>query len=55
MDRDQQDYGRTRENIASIEPTGNGWMMQETPRAYTRPGYSENDLREDPRLEGKMT
>jgi hypothetical protein len=39
MDCDQQGYGRTRENIASTGPTGNGWMMQETKRTYSRPVY----------------
>jgi hypothetical protein len=29
-------------------------MMKETLRKYTKPTYTKNDLREDPRLEGKM-
>jgi hypothetical protein len=52
MDCDQQDYGRTRENRASPEPTGNGWMMQETPKTYNMPAYSKKDLRGDSRLDG---
>jgi len=31
-----------------------GWMMQGTPRKYTKPTYTKNGLREDPRLDGKM-
>jgi len=31
-----------------------GWMMQGTPRKYTEPTYTKNDLRGDPRLDGKM-
>jgi hypothetical protein len=31
----------------------NGWMMQETPRKYTNPTYTKNNLRGDPRLDGK--
>ena len=27
------------EKIFSTEPTGKGWMMQETPRTHTRPAY----------------
>jgi hypothetical protein len=28
-------------------------MMQETPRKYAKPTYTKNDLRGDPRLDGK--
>jgi hypothetical protein len=28
--------------------------MQETPRKYAKSTYSKNDLRGDPRLDGKM-
>jgi hypothetical protein len=29
-------------------------MMQETPRKCTKPTYTKNDLRGDPKLDGKM-
>jgi hypothetical protein len=29
-------------------------MMQETPRKYTKPTYTINDLKRDPRLGGKV-
>jgi len=29
-------------------------MMQETPRRYAKPTYTKNELRGDPRLDGKM-
>jgi hypothetical protein len=29
-------------------------MMQETPRNCTKPTYTKNDLREDPKPDGKM-
>jgi hypothetical protein len=29
-------------------------MMQETPRKYTKPTYTKNDLRGDPRPDEKM-
>jgi hypothetical protein len=29
-------------------------MMQETPRKYAKPTYIKNNLRGDPRLDGKM-
>jgi hypothetical protein len=29
-------------------------MMQETPRKYAKPTYTKNELRGDPRLDGKM-
>jgi len=29
-------------------------MMQETQRKYTKPTYTINDLRGDPKLDGKM-
>jgi len=31
----------------------NGWKKQETPRKYTKPTYTTNDLRGDTRLDGK--
>jgi hypothetical protein len=31
-----------------------GWVTQETPRKYAKPTYTENDLKGDPRFEGKM-
>jgi hypothetical protein len=31
-----------------------GWMMQGTPRKYTKPTYTKNGRREDPRLDGNI-
>jgi hypothetical protein len=31
-----------------------GWIMQETPRKYMKPTHPKSDLREDPRLDGKV-
>jgi len=31
-----------------------GWVMQETPRKYTKPTYTKNDSKGDPGFEGKM-
>jgi hypothetical protein len=32
----------------------NRWLMEETPRKYTKPTYTKNDQGEDPRPDGKM-
>jgi hypothetical protein len=39
VDCDQQGYGKARKIIASTDPTGKGWMTQQTPKTYTRPTY----------------
>jgi hypothetical protein len=32
----------------------NRWLMEETPRKYTKPTYTKNDHREEPRPDGKI-
>jgi hypothetical protein len=32
----------------------NLWMMQQTPKKYTKPTYTKNNQRGDPRPDGKM-
>jgi hypothetical protein len=40
-----------------IKPQRRRWIgrvIQETPRKYSKTTYTKNDLREDPRVDGKM-
>jgi len=40
--------------VLDVRDIGRGWMMQETPRKYAKPTCTKNDIRADPRPDGKM-
>jgi hypothetical protein len=41
-------------NILDVWDIYRGWMMLETPRKYAKPTCTKNDIRVDPRPDGKM-